>query len=330
MKKNIYSALMQGLSYSLVFLVIRGFSLVLSQLFAEAFFLQIVTYAEILFFVFFVAYLCYDIADKPGLIIGGLIGYLIYETDTNFYGIIIYGLSTGVLMKYLKKHLMRLPKEAKYLIGTIWLPILTLAMILPIIYFTAPYLHTGYIHTIRAIKNIEAYRLSIALLGGIFAGLMAYDAGGRGNKTTYLITVLLIIELPILMASVLIGGMLPPLAIGFFRMIFPNKKLIEKQEIKKETQIIMGLSFITEGALPYMKTTCNLRLMLIIGSFFAGAITAAAKIETYIPHGGIVALLAMNRPLRFIIILIIMVILTSLLIFINVKYFEKQELKNEN
>ncbi|CCV64185.1 PTS family fructose transporter, IIABC component, putative fragment [Alteracholeplasma palmae J233] len=326
MKKSIQSALMQGLSYSLIFLVVKGIAICLNQYFPSQFFLEISKYSEMLFYIMFVAFLCYDMADKPGLAIGAITGILIYHYQAGLYGVLLYGILAGYLVKYIKKYLIYLPQELKYLNSILWLPLLSLFILIPGIYFSASYLQQAYSQSVNFFKAIENYKIVLFLIGGILASLMAYDAGGRVNKTTYLIIVLLSGDFPILMTSVIIGGMVPPLVIATYRLIYKNELTVE-EEPKIRYQFAMGLSFITEGALPYIRKNEMIRFLLVMSAFFAGALTSVFMIKTLVPHGGILATVTMNKPLIFIIIIVSISLIMSQIIRLLKYIEEKKEVK---
>jgi PTS system fructose-specific IIC component len=159
-----------------------------------------------------------------------------------------------------------------------------------------------------------------AVLGLILGGMMATDMGGPLNKVAYTFAVGLVasgVEAP--MAAVMVAGMTPPLGLALATTLFPNRWLPDEHEAGKPAYVL-GLSFITEGAIPFAARD-PLRVLppCIVGSAVAGAISLGAGVSTVVPHGGLLIFFvpnAMEKPLMWLVALIVGTLLTTAGLFI--------------
>mgnify|MGYP002292332490 CR=1 FL=1 len=143
---------------------------------------------------------------------------------------------------------------------------------------------------------------SKVILGIVLGGMMAIDMGGPFNKAAYVFgTASIIAGNYDIMAAVMIGGMTPPCAIALATMLFPNKFTKQEREAGP-TNFIMGLAFITEGAIPYAASDpLHVIPACVIGSGIAGAMSMAFKCTLMAPHGGIFVFLTVGHPLLYLI-----------------------------
>ena len=148
--------------------------------------------------------------------------------------------------------------------------------------------------------------VSSVLLGALVAGMMAVDMGGPVNKAAYVFgTASIAAGNYNIMAAVMIGGMVPPIAIALGTLFFKNKFTAEERKAGP-TNFIMGLSFITEGAIPFAAAD-PLRVIpaCVVGSAIAGAMSMAFNCTLMAPHGGIFVLLVMGNAIWYLLSLIV-------------------------
>ena len=152
-------------------------------------------------------------------------------------------------------------------------------------------------------------------LGFILGGMMAVDMGGPFNKAAYVFgTASIIAGNYDIMAAVMIGGMTPPCAIALATMLFPNKFTKQEREAGP-TNFIMGLAFITEGAIPYAASDpLHVIPACVIGSGIAGAMSMAFKCTLMAPHGGIFVVPVIGNPWMYLIALVVGMAVSTVLL----------------
>ena len=172
---------------------------------------------------------------------------------------------------------------------------------------------------------------NLVLLGALLGGMMAVDMGGPVNKAAYAFSIGIFTDTGdgSLMAAVMVGGMIPPLAIALASIIFKNK-FTEVQQQSALTNFILGLSFISEGAIPFAATD-PIRVIgsSIIGSAIAGGLTQLWLASVPAPHGGIFTILALGENrLLLIISIIIGTVISALILGVWKKPLEEQIISN--
>ncbi|WNS74581.1 fructose-specific PTS transporter subunit EIIC [Bacillus sp. DTU_2020_1000418_1_SI_GHA_SEK_038] len=233
------------------------------------------------------AFIAMSIADRPGFAPGAVGGMMAASGGAGFLGGIIAGFLAGYLVIGLKKSFSRLPSSLDGIKTILLYPLFSIALtgILMLYVVNKP---VGALNT--AITNLlsDLGTGNAVLLGAILGLMMAFDMGGPVNKAAYVFgTGLLASGVYESMAAIMAGGMVPPLAIALATTIFKGK--FTKQELESgKTNYIMGLSFITEGAIPFAAAD-PIRVIpsLMIGSAVAGAISMMAHIGLRAPHGGV-------------------------------------------
>ena len=156
-----------------------------------------------------------------------------------------------------------------------------------------------------------------ALLGALLAGMMAIDLGGPVNKAAYVFGTATLASTvaeggSVVMASVMAGGMVPPLAIFVATRLFKNKFTKDQQDAGL-TNIVMGLSYVTEGAIPFAAAD-PLRVIpsFVVGSAFTGALVGAFGIKLLAPHGGIFVVFLLSNPLLYLLFILIGAIISGI------------------
>ena len=241
-------------------------------------------------------YIGLSIADRPGLLVGFVGGYLATTgaTFTNvngdipsgFLGALFAGFVGGYLMLGLRKVCDKLPKSLEGIKPVLIYPLAGLAMISVIMCAVNPIMgliNSGLTNLLNSMGDA-----SKVLLGLVLGAMMSIDMGGPFNKAAYVFGTAAITSGNYdIMAAVMVGGMVPPLAIALATTFFKNK-FTEEERKSGPVNYIMGLSFITEGAIPYAASD-PLRVIpaCMIGSGIAGAMSMFFKCTLMAPHGGI-------------------------------------------
>lgn len=310
--QKIYGDLMNGISHMLPFVIGGGILLAISFLF-ERFagdestvftFLNGLGGDAFSFLIPILAgYISYSIADRPGLM-PGMVAGLMASRGAGFIGGLIGGFIAGFVVNFLKKATRNLPKSVEGLKPMLIYPVLGLLIVGAIMFFAVDPVFTG----VNNFINNWLMSLSgtnMVLLGALLAGMMAIDMGGPINKAAYAFAIGAFTDTGIgtFMAAVMVGGMVPPIAIAIATTFFKNK-FNEEQKKTTITNYILGASFITEGAIPFAAAEPQTVLpSCVIGSSLAGAIVGYFGVSAPAPHGGIFILPAMgslNQALLFV------------------------------
>ena len=271
-------------------------------------------------------YIAMSIADRPGLAVGFVGGILAVQgttfgslTDSNanlvssgFLGALIAGFIGGYIVVGLKKLFGYLPKSLEGIKTILLYPVFGILIMGAFMLLINPYVAS--INT--AINNYLSSMSSAnkVLLGTILGAMMAVDLGGPVNKAAYAFgTGMLASEQYEIMAAVMAGGMVPPLAIALLATFFP-KKIHKKDKQAAYVNYIMGLSFISEGAIPFASED-PLRTIpsFIIGSGITGALSMLFNCTLMAPHGGIFVIATIGHPLKYLLAIIAGSIISALI-----------------
>lgn len=241
-------------------------------------------------------YIAMSIADRPGLLVGFVGGYLATtgatftapggDVPSGFLGALLAGFAGGYLMLAIEKLCDRMPDALEGIKPVLIYPLAGIVGIAIIMCTVNPFmgmLNTGLANFLSSIGTG-----SKVILGCVLGGMMAIDMGGPFNKAAYVFGTAAIASGNYdVMAAVMIGGMVPPIAIALSTTFFKDKWTAEERK-NGIVNYIMGLSFITEGAIPYAASD-PLRVIpsCLIGSAVAGGISMAANCTLMAPHGGI-------------------------------------------
>ena len=271
--RQIYKHLMNGVSHMLPFVVGGGI------LIAMAFFGFMLPILA--------GFIAMSIADRPGLAVGFVGGALAGTTGSGFLGALVAGFVAGYTVNFLKKAFSCLPESLDGIKPVLLYPFFGILIIGFIsMFIIAP--PVGAINTwlVDTLKNMDPN--ARIMLGIVMGGMMAIDMGGPINKAAYVTgTGLLASGEYHVMAAVMAGGMVPPLAIALCTTFFKNR-FTESERKAGITNYVMGMSFITEGAIPFAAGD-PLRVIpsVFIGSATAGALSMAFDCTLRAPHGGI-------------------------------------------
>ena len=301
-KKGVYQHLLTGVSYMLPMVVAGGLIIALSfafgsfemvdgvqKLVGESHLAQIGGLAFSLMVPLLAGYIAYSIADRPGLAPGLVGGLLAVSTGAGFLGGIVIGYFAGYLAMLIAKYLP-LPKTLEALKPILIVPLLaTLAtgLVMQFIVGTPiAWLMNALTEWLRSMGTANA-----VLLGALLGGMMCTDMGGPINKVAYAFgTGLISAQVYAPMAAVMAGGMVPPLAMGIATLI-ARKKFAKAEQESGKASLVLGLCFISEGAIPFAARD-PLRVIpcCIIGGAITGGLSLAFGSELMTPHGGLFAL----------------------------------------
>ena len=311
--RKLYKHLMNGVSNMLPFTIAGGIFIALAFLIdtiagapqtgdfgtytaAAKFFKTIGDFAFNFMIPVLAGYIGKSIADRPGFLVGLVGGYLATKGSTfaavggdvpsGFLGALLAGFAGGYLMLGVEKLCDKLPKALNGIKPVLIYPLVGLGIIAVIMCAVNPFM--GMINT--SISNLlnSMGSSSKILLGCILGAMMSIDMGGPFNKAAYVFGTAAIASGSYdIMAAVMIGGMVPPLAIALSTTCFKNR-WTEEERKNGPVNYIMGLSFVTEGAIPYAAAD-PLRVIpaCMIGAGVAGALSMAFGCTLMAPHGGI-------------------------------------------
>ena len=271
-------------------------------------------------------YIAMSIADRPGLAVGFVGGILAVQGTTfaslsdssivlvssGFLGALIAGFVGGYIVVFLKKICSYLPDSIEGIKTILLYPVFGILLMGLFMLIINPYV--AGINT--AINNYLSSMgtANKVLLGALLGGMMAVDLGGPVNKAAYTFgTGMLASGQYEIMAAVMAGGMVPPLAIALLATLFP-KKIAKKDRQAAYVNYIMGLSFISEGAIPFASSD-PLRTIpaFIIGSAVTGALSMAFNCTLMAPHGGIFVIATIGHPLMYLLAILIGTIVSALI-----------------
>lgn len=311
--RQLYKHLMNGVSNMLPFVVAGGIFIAIAFLIdslsgapqdsnfgmnspVSAFFKTIGGYAFSFMMPILAGYIGKSIADRPGLLVGLVGGYLATTGSTfamitgnvpsGFLGALFAGFVGGYLMLGVRKLCDKLPSSLEGIKPVLLYPLIGLGLISIIMCAINPImgmLNTGLTNILNAMGGS-----SKIVLGFILGAMMSIDMGGPFNKAAYVFGTASIASGNYdIMAAVMIGGMVPPIAIALATTFFKNRFTPEEQK-NGVVNYIMGLSFVTEGAIPYAASD-PLRVIpaCAVGAGIAGALSMAFNCTLMAPHGGI-------------------------------------------
>ena len=314
--RQIYKHLMNGVSHMLPFVVGGGILIALAFLFDDysidpknfgsntplAKFFKDIGGASFGFMLPVLAgFISMSIADRPGLAVGFVGGALAGTTGSGFLGALIAGFLGGYIVNFLKKASKCLPESLEGIKPMLIYPFFgILIMGFISLFIIAPPVSAINGWMVDTLKNMDPS--ARIFMGMIVAGMMSVDMGGPINKAAYVTgTGLLASGEFHVMAAVMAGGMVPPLAIALCTTFFKNR-FTESERKAGVTNYVMGLSFITEGAIPFAAAD-PLRVIpsCVVGSAVTGALTMAFDCTLRAPHGGIFVVPTIGNPLMYLV-----------------------------
>lgn len=321
---KIYKDLMNGVSHMLPFVVGGGILMAISFLFESTLgddsvtfkFLNTIGGNAFNFLIPILAgYIAMSIGDRPGLMPGMVGGLMAVNSNAGFLGGLAAGFLAGYIVVFLKKLFRGMPRSLEGLKPILLYPILSLFIVGTLMYFIIGPIFSS-INTAVVDFLSDMGTANAVLLGALLGGMMSIDMGGPFNKAAYTFSIGVFTDTGdgSFMAAVMAGGMIPPLAIALATTFFKNK-FTDEERRSGLSNYLLGISFITEGAIPFAASD-PLRIIgsSIVGSAIAGGLTQLWNTAIPAPHGGIFVIALAERPFMFLIALLIGTVITGLLI----------------
>lgn len=259
-------------------------------------------------------FIAMSIGDRPGLALGFLGGAIAANGTSGFLGALAAGFIAGYTVVLLKKVFSKLPAAMDGLKPVLLIPLFGMLIVgVAMVYVIEPLV--GWLNTAinNGLSNLSG--VNMVILGALVAGMMAVDMGGPVNKAAYVFgTASIAAGNYGIMAAVMIGGMVPPIAIAIATLLFKNKFTAEERKAGP-TNFIMGLSFITEGAIPFAASDpLHVIPACVVGSAVAGALSAVFKCTLMAPHGGIFVFPVVGNAVMYLVSLVVGSIISALLL----------------
>ena len=317
--RQAYKHLMNGVSHMLPFVVGGGVLIALAFLFDAPepaasfgsntpfakFFMSVGGAAFGFMLPVLAGFIAMSIADRPGLAVGFVGGALAGTTGSGFLGALLAGFLGGWIVNLLKKAFSGIPASLDGVKPVLLYPFFGILLMGFIsMYIIAPPVSAINTWLTETLANMDPS--ARILMGIVVAGMMAIDMGGPINKAAYVTgTGLLASGEYHVMAAVMAGGMVPPLAIALCTTFFKNR-FTESEQKAGVVNYVMGMSFITEGAIPFAAGD-PLRVIpsCVIGSAVAGALTMAFDCTLRAPHGGIFVVPTIGNPVMYLVAILI-------------------------
>lgn len=338
--KNIYKHLMNGVSHMLPFVIGGGILIALAFLLDDheinpatfgsntplaKFFMDVGSISFQFMLPVLAGFIAISIGDRPALSVGFVGGALADRGGAGFLGALLAGFIAGYIVLFLKKLFSKLPQSLEGIKPVLLYPLFGILILSVVIVFLVnpPVAHLN--TTLHELLDNMGTNSKI-LLGIIVAGMMAVDMGGPINKAAYVFGVASIASGNYeIMAAVMAGGMVPPLAIALASTVC-KKKFTEKERHSAITNYIMGLSFITEGAIPFAAAD-PIRVIpsCVIGSGIAGSLSMFFGCTLRAPHGGIFVIPLVGNPVMYLISILLGAIGGAMLLIVLKKELSKSE-----
>jgi PTS system fructose-specific IIC component len=328
--RSIYKHLMNGVSHMLPFVIGGGILIALAFLFDDysidpsnfgkntplaAYLKTIGEQAFGMMLPVLAGYIAMSIADRPGLAVG-FVGGLIAKmgatfanpaggsVNSGFLGALLAGFIGGYIVIMLKKAFSKLPKSLEGIKPVLLYPLIGIFLVAVVTTFINPFvgaINDGLTSLLNGMGGT-----SKIILGVVVGGMMSVDMGGPVNKAAYVFGTAQLAEGNFdIMAAVMAGGMVPPIAVALCTTFF-KKKFTEKERQSGVVNYIMGLSFISEGAIPFAAAD-PIRVIpsCIVGSAVAGGLSMALGCTLRAPHGGIFVLPTIGNPFGYLLAIVI-------------------------
>ncbi|GFH40408.1 PTS fructose transporter subunit IIABC [Lactococcus insecticola] len=282
-------------------------------------------------------YIAYSIAEKPGLVAGFVAGSIastglafgkvpfasggektlaLAGVPSGFLGALVGGFLAGGIILVLKKLFANVPKSLNGIVSILIYPVLGVLItgfLMLFVNIPMGAINTGLSNFLESLSGANA-----VVLGALLGGMMAIDMGGPFNKTAYVfgtgtLAATVATGGSVVMASVMAGGMVPPLAVFVATLLFKDK-FTKDERNSGLTNIVMGLSFITEGAIPFGAADPARAIpSFVIGSAVTGGIVGAIGIKLMAPHGGIFVIALTSNPLMYLVAIAIGAVISGIL-----------------
>ena len=259
-------------------------------------------------------FIAMSIADRPGLAVGFVGGAIAANGTSGFLGALVAGFLAGYIVLLLKKICSKMPESLEGMKPMLIYPVLGIFITGVIMtYVVEPPI--GALNTLinNGLNGLNG--ASAILLGALLGGMMSVDMGGPVNKAAYVFgTASIAAGNYNIMAAVMVGGMVPPIAIAIATLVFKNKFTAEERKAGP-TNFVMGLSFITEGAIPFAASDpLHVLPSCMVGSAVAGALSMAFNCTLMAPHGGIFVFPVVGNAMMYLVALVVGTLISAVLL----------------
>lgn len=338
-KQNIirlfYKHLMNGISHALPFLVTSGVLYGILYLFKD----QVLTnqlliltsnvqqLISIMIIPIISAYIADSIADRPGMLsgfAGGLIvcqGISITSISTSSPSLlagIIAGFLAGFVSLMLRKLFSYLPQCLKGIEASLFHPIISTIIVTLLMFYLNSYLYIGHTYILNYVSLVESQMSTKVLFGFVLGMMMAIDNGGPINKTAYVFGIGMLISYDYYpMAAVMAGGMIPPFVIALTATLFKDRFEVRKDALMN---YINGISFISEGAIPFIQKESQIILpACCLSAGLAGALSMYFNCSIASPHGGLFLIWMVQNPISYLSLIVFSTLVGTILLILFTK-----------
>ena len=338
-KQNIirlfYKHLMNGISHALPFLVTSGVLYGILYLFKD----QVLTnqlliltsnvqqLISIMIIPIISAYIADSIADRPGMLsgfAGGLIvcqGISITSISTSSPSLlagIIAGFLAGFVSLMLRKLFSYLPQCLKGIEASLFHPIISTIIVTLLMFYLNSYLYIGHTYILNYVSLVESQMSTKVLFGFVLGMMMAIDNGGPINKTAYVFSIGMLISYDYYpMAAVMAGGMIPPFVIALTATLFKDRFEVRKDALMN---YINGISFISEGAIPFIQKESQVILpACCLSAGLAGALSMYFNCSIASPHGGLFLIWMVQNPISYLSLIVCSTLVGTILLILFTK-----------
>lgn len=338
-KQNIirlfYKHLMNGISHALPFLVTSGVLYGILYLFKD----QVLTnqlliltsnvqqLISIMIIPIISAYIADSIADRPGMLsgfAGGLIvcqGISITSISTSSPSLlagIIAGFLAGFVSLMLRKLFSYLPQCLKGIEASLFHPIISTIIVTLLMFYLNSYLYIGHTYILNYVSLVESQISTKVLFGFVLGMMMAIDNGGPINKTAYVFGIGMLISYDYYpMAAVMAGGMIPPFVIALTATLFKDRFEVRKDALMN---YINGISFISEGAIPFIQKESQIILpACCLSAGLAGALSMYFNCSIASPHGGLFLIWMVQNPISYLSLIVCSTLVGTILLILFTK-----------
>lgn len=338
-KQNIirlfYKHLMNGISHALPFLVTSGVLYGILYLFKD----QVLTnqlliltsnvqqLISIMIIPIISAYIADSIADRPGMLsgfAGGLIvcqGISITSISTSSPSLlagIIAGFLAGFVSLMLRKLFSYLPQCLKGIEASLFHPIISTIIVTLLMFYLNSYLYIGHTYILNYVSLVESQMSTKVLFGFVLGMMMAIDNGGPINKIAYVFSIGMLISYDYYpMAAVMAGGMIPPFVIALTATLFKDRFEVRKDALMN---YINGISFISEGAIPFIQKESQIILpACCLSAGLAGALSMYFNCSIASPHGGLFLIWMVQNPISYLSLIVCSTLVGTILLILFTK-----------
>lgn len=338
-KQNIirlfYKHLMNGISHALPFLVTSGVLYGILYLFKDQVLtnqlLTLTSYVQQLISIMIIpiisAYIADSIADRPGMLsgfAGGLIvcqGISITSISTSSPSLlagIIAGFLAGFVSLMLRKLFSYLPQCLKGIEASLFHPIISTIIVALLMFYLNSYLYIGHTYILNYVSFVESQISTKVLFGFVLGMMMAIDNGGPINKTAYVFSIGMLISYDYYpMAAVMAGGMIPPFVIALTATLFKDRFEVRNDALMN---YINGISFISEGAIPFIQKESQIILpACCLSAGLAGALSMYFNCSIASPHGGLFLIWMVQNPISYLSLIVCSTLVGTILLILFTK-----------